>query len=78
MAEAVVPARTHGLGLKVPVLLLVNATVPAGVVKVPPDVSVTVTLHVDADPTTTGVVQVIPVVVLRLPTLTLALPLLVE
>jgi len=45
IADAPVPARVHGEVVNVPVPLLVNATVPVGVVGVA-DVSVTVAVHV--------------------------------
>ncbi len=74
LADAVVPDRVHG-PLKVPVLLVVRATVPVGVMKVPDDVSVTVAMHeaesvvvVDKVPG----VQVMLMVVARLFTVTLA------
>ena len=45
VADAVVPVNVHGEVVNVPVPLLVNATVPVGVVGVD-DVSVTVAVHV--------------------------------
>ena len=45
VAEDVVPLKVHGEVVNVPVPLLVNATVPVGVVGVA-DVSVTVAVHV--------------------------------
>jgi hypothetical protein len=77
VAEAVLPARIHE-PLNVPVLLVVSANVPVGVMKVPGDVSATVMLQVEAEPTLTGEVQLIVVVVARLFTTILAVPLLVE
>jgi len=76
VAEAVVPARVHVVNVPVtPVWLRV--TVPVGVRNVPAvEVSVTVTLHVEAWPTTIGVVQLIAVVVVRGLTRMLAVPLL--
>ena len=76
LADAVVPDRVHGPPLKMPpVLLVVRATVPVGVMKVPDDVSVTVAMHeaesvvvVDKVPG----VQVMLMVVARLFTVTLA------
>ena len=50
----------------------VKVTVPVGVVTVPGDVSVTVAVHDEACPTTTGLVQTTAVEVLRLFTVTLA------
>ena len=49
----------------------VKVTVPVGVVTVPGEVSVTVAVHDDAWPTTTGLVQTTAVEVLRLFTVTL-------
>ncbi len=76
VAEAVVPARVHVVNVPVtPVWLRVR--VPVGVRNVPAvEVSVTVTLHVEAWPTTTGVVQLITVVVVLGFTTMLAVPLL--
>lgn len=48
LAVAPVPDSVQLVGLKVPVPLLVNATVPVGVIAVPPDASVTVTEQVVA------------------------------
>ncbi len=50
----------------------VNVTVPVGVVTVPADVSVTVAVHDEATPTTTGLVQTTAVEVVRGFTVTLA------
>ena len=46
VADAVVPARVHVVNDPVTPVWL-NATVPVGVMAVPTDVSVTVTVHVD-------------------------------
>jgi hypothetical protein len=77
VADAVVPARTQE-PLNEPVLFVVRANVPEGVMKVPGDVSETVTLQVDAEPIEMGVVQLIAVEVARLLTTMLAVPLLTE
>ena len=75
VAEAVVPARVHVV--KDPVTpVSLRPTVPVGVMKVPADVSVTVTLQVEPWLITTGVVQVTVVVVARLLTTILVVPLL--
>ena len=75
VAEAVVPARVHVV--KVPVTpVSLRATVPVGVLVVPAETSVTVTLHVEAWLTKTGVVQLIVVVVVLLFTTMLVVPLL--
>jgi len=77
VADAPVPASVQGEPVKVPVLPVVNATVPLGVIAVPAAVSVTVTVHVDGDPTFTVFgLQVSLVVVVRRLTVTLALPVL--
>ena len=66
VAEAVVPDNMQA-PLKVPVLLVVNGTVPVGVMKVPTrELSVTVTVQEAAIPTVVDVLQIIPVVVVRL------------
>jgi len=52
VADAVVPVNVHGEVVNVPVPLLVNATVPVGVVGVA-DVSVTVAVHVVDEPKAT-------------------------
>jgi len=76
VADAVVPARVHVV--KVPVTpVSVSATVPVGVMNVPGEVSVTVTVQVDPWLTTTGVVQLTVVVVARGLTTILVVPLLV-
>ena len=77
VAEAVVPARVQVV--KLPVTPVSESpTVPVGVMNVPGEVSVTVTLHVEPWLMTTGVVHVIVVVVARLLTTILVVPLLVE
>jgi len=75
VADAVVPARVQVVNVPVTPVTLI-ATVPVGVMNVPADVSVTVTLHVDPELTFTGVVQLTAVVVARLLTAMLAVPLL--
>jgi hypothetical protein len=75
VAAAVVPARVHVV--KVPVTpVSESATVPVGVMKVPAETSVTVTVHVEAWLATTGVVQLTAVVVARGLTTILVVPLL--
>ena len=74
MAEAVVPARVHVVNVPVTPVSL-KATVPVGVMKVPAEVSVTVTLHVEAWLIMTGVVQLTVVVVVRGVTVMLVVPL---
>ena len=77
VALAVVPASVQVV--KVPVTPVSdNATVPVGVMKVPAEVSVTVTVHADPWLATTGVVQDTAVVVARLLTTILVVPLLEE
>ena len=77
VAEAVVPANVHVVNDPVtPVSLRV--TVPVGVMKVPGEVSETVTVQVEPWLTTTGVVQETVVVVARLFTTMLVVPLLLE
>jgi len=53
-------------GAKVPVLFVLNDTVPVGVTTVPGDTSVTVTSHAPTVLTLIDEVQVMPVVVARL------------
>ena len=79
MEEAAVPTRTHDPpNVNVPaVALVVSEKVPVGVMNIPGDVSVTVTLQVEAEPAVTGLVQLMVVVVARLLTTTLPGPLLV-
>jgi len=75
VAEAVVPDKVHVEN--VPVTPVSDkATVPVGVMKVPAEVSVTVTVHVEPWLATTGVVQLTVVVVARLFTTMLVVPLL--
>jgi hypothetical protein len=76
VAEAVVPARAQDPP-KLPVLLVARAKVPEGVMAVPGEVSVTVTLQVDDCPMFTGEVQLIVVEVTRLLTTMLVVPLLI-
>jgi hypothetical protein len=65
----------HGEPVKVPVPLLVNETVPVGALVVPPEVSVTVAVHVVGALTGTEAgVQLTAVVVLRLVTVKAVLP----
>lgn len=75
MAEAVVPARVHVVNAPVTPVWL-RLTVPVGVMKVPDDVSVTVTLQIDPWLVVTGLVQEIVVVVARRVTAILVVPLL--
>ena len=76
VADAVVPARVHVLKPPLVTPVSESVTVPVGVTNVPGEVSVTVTLQVEGDPTWTGVVHETAVVVtLRLTTM-LAVPLL--
>ena len=75
VADAVVPASVHVVNEPVTPVSL-RATVPVGVMKVPTELSVTVTLHVDPWLMTTGVVQDTVVVVVRLFTTMLEVPLL--
>ena len=75
MAEAVVPARVQVVNVPV-TPVSDSATVPVGVMNVPAEVSVTVTVQVDAWLATTGVVQLTVVVVARLLTTMLVVPLL--
>ncbi len=65
-------------GVKLPVPLLKKLTVPVGVVAVPGEVSATVAVQVDDEPTWTDAgLQVTVVVVVRRLTVTVALPVLV-
>ena len=75
VAAAVVPARVQAVNDPVTPVWL-SATVPDGVMKVPSDVSVTVTVQVEAWLITTGVVQLTAVVVARGLTTMLVVPLL--
>jgi hypothetical protein len=61
VAVAVVPLNVH-VPENVPLPLVVNVTVPVGGMKVPGELSVTVTLHWIATPTVAGDVQVIAAV----------------
>ena len=76
VAEAVVPARVHVVNDPVTPVSL-RATVPVGVLVVPAETSVTVTVQVEPWLTTTGVVQLTVVVVTRGLTTMLVVPLLV-
>ncbi len=53
LAEVPLPERVHLVGLNVPARLLLNLTFPAGVIGVPPPVSVTVAVQVVGDPEVT-------------------------
>ena len=75
VADAVVPASVHVVNDPVTPVWL-RPTVPVGVMKVPAEVSVTVTLHVEPWLITTGVVQLMVVVVARGLTTILVVPLL--
>ena len=75
VADTVVPASVHVV--KAPVTpVSASPTVPVGVMKVPVEVSATVTLQVEPWLTTTGVVQETVVVVARGFTTILVVPLL--
>ncbi len=76
VAAAVVPLRLQVV--KVPPVMPVSdsATVPVGVMKVPAELSVTVTVQVEPWLATTGEVQVTAVIVVRGLTTMLAVPLL--
>ena len=75
VAEAVVPASVQVVNDPVTPVSL-RATVPVGVLVVPGDTSVTVTLQVEPWLITTGVVQLTAVVVALLLTMMLVVPLL--
>ena len=75
VADAVVPARVHVVNEPVTPVSL-RPTVPVGVLVVPGETSVTVTLHVEPWLITTGVVQLTVVVVARGLTTMLVVPLL--
>jgi len=75
VAAAVVPDKVHVVNEPV-TPVCVRTTVPVGARKVPGEVSVTVTLQVEPWFTATGVVQETAVVVARLFTTILAVPLL--
>ena len=77
VADAVVPARVQVL--KPPLVTPVSetVTVPVGVIAVPGEVSVTITVQVEEDPTWTGLGEHVTAVVVALGlTTTLAVPLL--
>jgi len=77
VADAVVPASVQVV--KVPVTpVWLRPTVPVGVMNVPGEVSVTVTVHVEPWLITTGVVHDTVVVVARRLTTMLVVPLLEE
>jgi len=76
VADAVVPARVHVVNAPVTPVSL-SATVPVGVRKAPAELSVTVTVQVEPWLTTTGVVHETVVVVVRLFTTMLVVPLLI-
>jgi len=61
-------------GVKTPVELVVNITVPVGVITVPGEISVTVATHVVDWVIVTGVLQLIEVEVVRRVPLTIPLP----
>ncbi len=75
VALAVVPARVQVVNEPV-TPVSDRATVPVGVIVVPGEVSVTVTVHVEPWLIATGVVQLTVVVVARLLTSMLVVPLL--
>jgi hypothetical protein len=73
VTEHVPAAKVHVVELNDPAgPVSVNVTVPVGVVTVPADVSVTVAVHDEATPTTTGLVQTTEVDVVLGLTVTLA------
>ena len=79
VADAVVPARVQVVNVAPVMPVSLRATVPVGVRNVPAaEVSVTVTLQVEAWLITTWVVQLTVVEVVRGLTTTLAVPLLLE
>ena len=78
VADAVVPARVHVLKPPLVTPVSESATVPVGVIAVPGEVSVTVTVQVEGDPTCTGVVHTTVVLVARGLTTMLVVPLLPE
>ncbi len=77
VADAVVPARVHAVNVPVTPVSL-RATVPVGVIAVPAEMSVTVTLQAEPWFARTGVAQATVVVVARGLTTMLAVPLLPE
>jgi hypothetical protein len=73
VTEQLPDTSVHVVELKEPVgPVSVKVTVPVGVVTVPVDVSLTVAVHDEATPTTTGLVQTTAVEVVRGLTMTLA------
>ena len=77
LAELPLPARVQLAGVKVPAPLEVKVTVPVGVLAVPAPVSVTVAVQVVDPPTgTVAGVQLTVVLVGRLVTVTVVVPLL--
>jgi|SRR5713226_9971887 len=77
LAELPLPLSVQLVALNVPVELVVKLTVPVGVIAVPGLASVTVAVQVVALPTVTaGGVQATAVVVARLFTVTVVVPLL--
>ncbi len=77
VTEHVPLVKVHGDPVNVPVLPLVNATVPVGTLAVPGELSATVTLHVTATPTLPVAGHVTVVVVALLLIVMLDVPLLV-
>ena len=75
VADAVVPAKVHVVNVPV-TPVSARATVPVGVMNVPAEVSVTVTVQVEAWLATTGEVQLTAVVVARRLTTIFVVPLL--
>jgi len=72
VTEQLPDARVHVVELNEPAgPVSVKVTVPVGVMIVPTEVSVTVAVHDEATPTTTGLVQTTAAEVLRLFTVTL-------
>ena len=78
VADAVVPAKVHVVKVPPVTPVSLNATVPVGVMNAPAEVSVTVTLQVEAWLITTGVVQLTVGVVVRGVTTMLVVPVLPE
>jgi hypothetical protein len=78
VADAVVPANVHAVNVPPVTPVSASETVPVGVRNVPADeVSVTVTVQVEAWLMNTGVVQLTVVLVVRGLTVMLVVPLLV-
>jgi len=73
VAEAVVPARVQVVNVPI-TPVSPRATVPVGVMNVPGEVSATVTVQVEPWFTTTGLVQLTIVLVVRGPTVMLNVP----